>query len=198
MLVVFEGLPGGGKSKVISALKEQVPELGYNTCQVSTAESCSPVVARLIEIARGHQFGYPERNMLYWVARVHHDAHVAYISSRAQQKDLILVDRLWGSLLAYANLLHFGIGADDPFWTIYPRAFRSQPDLTILLDISVAVARKRKNSPTLLDDGVAEGVRTRYRELARRHFWQTVNAEEPLEDVVKACQALIRQKEHYK
>jgi dTMP kinase len=102
-------------------------------------------------------------------------------AARASTSAVTLLDRWIYSTYAYHG---GGLGVREAeIDVIYasPRA-RLQPDLVILLDVSIALARERKTGDDRVerwDDAFFERVRARYGEMAARDHWVSIDGSLP-------------------
>lgn len=208
IVVVFEGLPGSGITTAIDLLQPKlVPASLGRGVKISNVENFLPkeekrkqeVLDRLLDYAKSQPYGLVGRNTLFWLARLSHDAHLSHQAQpagwfQAGDTRIILVDRLWGTLIAHSGLHHIGIPPEDQdFWDNYPEVFVTKPNLTILIDTSIKNAAKRfqasqshKGLPPL-EDEILEGIRQKYQQLARKYHWLVVSGDQPIDQVVDDC-----------
>src|SRR4030042_6806316 len=186
MIVVFEGIPGSGKTSIIEVLAKELGKLGY-TCSISNFQNSGPIVNKFILNAKKHQFGETARNYDYFLAISH---HIMYLKMHMKKNEIILAEDFWGSLPAYAEWSFVGFDESDPFWDEYPIFFELET-LTFLLDTPVKIAAQKSQWTKLHDAENAEKLTKRYHELAKKHGWERIKFMASLEKRAKACLKII-------
>lgn len=187
MIVVFEGLSGAGKSRTIEELVK-VFETKKFSCRAYSIKNSTPAITKLIEKAKQHHFGNPNRNWWYCLARAHQDGFLLDLSHNLPKDEIVLVEEFWGSVIAYSEFLHFGdISYDREFWENYPKNFKTPIDLTFWVDIPVEIAFQRKVSKVLDTPEIAEEISRRYKELAEKYQWLRVDGIKPWETRAVYC-----------
>lgn len=171
MFVTFEGIEGSGKSTLLAGLSERLR--GARPIVVTREPGGTPVgdKIRALFLDRSVAIDALTEAMLVNAAR---SAHVAEVIRPAlAQGTLVLCDRFVDSTIAYQG---YGRGFDVAALQEICRIATGglQPDLTVLLDVSLQVSRERTRArhPELdrmesEDDGFHERVRRGFLELAR-------------------------------
>jgi thymidylate kinase len=189
MIVVFEGIPGSGKTSTIEILQQKLVEQGF-ACTISNFQESASIVKKLVEKAKNYQFGQPNRNFLFWLSILHHIIDLKEKAQMLNEKEIILTEDCWGSLLAYAEWSFVGFGKDDPFWDEYLKSLNFHP-LTFFLDTPVRIAQSRSPWAKLQDSDNARQLRVRYQELAKKFGWTSINGACLIENRAKKCMNLI-------
>jgi len=189
--VAFEGIDGCGKS----TQARRVADARGAICTFEPGDT--PLGASLRAVLLDAAMGIDATAELLVMAadRAQHVAQVIEPALAAGRD--VVCDRFSGSTLAYQG---YGRGVDlESIRRVLAVATGGlAPDLTILLDCPVSVARSRRARRTTSsdrfesDDGFSERVRAGFVELARTsERWGMVDAEAPLAAVTRAVDELI-------
>ena len=169
LTVAFEGLPGTGKSTAIKAVKAELEKFEMSVIVIDL--DSHRLAPTLRQIADDYPAGHPIRLLLLWALRL---LQPELIQAMKNQVDLILLDRFWGTTLAYDVYGHRvpqdfldWIGLDLNQW---------RPDVTLLFDAPLEVVKSRQVSMTLTDQQLAGRIRQGYLRLAKRWRWHKINA----------------------
>lgn len=193
--VAFEGIDGCGKTT-------QARRVAEETGAIFTFEpGDTPLGASLRAAVLDAAVDLDATSELFVMAadRAQHVAQVIE-PALAGGRDVVC-DRYSGSTLAYQG---YGRGLDlAAIRSVLDVATRGlEPDLTILLDCPVAVARARRGHRATAsdrfesDDAFSERVRAGFLELATAAgSWVVIDAAGPLADVAKAVDALVARSE---
>ncbi|MEM3712535.1 MAG: dTMP kinase [Thermoproteota archaeon] len=184
--ISFEGIDGSGKTTVSTNLYLRFKEKGYPCFY--TVEPTFMRVGSLIRIHASRIKNVPQYYMalLFAADRVEHYERV--IKKKLEKGCHVISDRYVHSSIAYQGGL-----LNDVEWirTINNRV--PLPDLAIYLDINPDKALSRKKASGLFDDvKLLTKIRNTYLSLAKRGEIVIVNAEKPLEDVLKDVVEIIK------
>jgi len=199
LFVTFEGPEGAGKSTQIRRLASELEARGYSV--VTTREPGGTAIGeaiRQILLAPEHAAMLPETEaLLNTAARAQHVAEVIQPALAAGK--VVLCDRFVDSTLVYQGAGR-GLPANE-LLSLQRWATRGLwPDLTLLLDLPVAVgqARRRASGEPLsrLDAdalGFHERVRTGFLALARDEpaRWRIIDAAQSEEAVAREVLAVV-------
>jgi len=182
LTVAFEGLPGCGKTTIIRMMMD---DLRHRRFKVETADIETVGHAPVLRaVTRTYPLGHPARILLFWVLRLQ--------QYEAMQKmddiDIILVDRFWGSTLAY-DVYGNGIPRELVGWV--GQYIKRQPDITLFFEAPLDVVRQRKEAKTMSDLAFAKRVEWGYQQLATALSWVRVDATEEPEQVKKRCLEVV-------
>ncbi len=139
VFITFEGGEGAGKSTQAWLLAEAMTATGSTVLRTR-----EPGGAPGAEILRGlllspeHDWSVSAEVYLHFAARAEHVART--IQPALARGDIVISDRFADSTMAYQG---YGLGADRALITALSRLLPVQPDLTILLDVSPALAVSR-------------------------------------------------------
>ena len=197
MFVTVEGIEGCGKTTLIAGLSERLRALGVET--IVTAEpggTKAGEAVRTIFLQPEMPIAPMTEAMLVNAARAQHV--VEKIGPALARGHVVLCDRYIDSTLAYQG---FGRGVDLAVLEQLCEMATGGlvPDLTILLDLPVAVSRLRVSSRAAgvdrmeaLDDGFHTRVRNGFLELARKDGrFHTLDATRMPSELVEAVAELI-------
>ena len=183
--VSFEGLSGGGKTTAINSVVKRLTSAKYSI-KVLSSDSGEEATA-LHRIAKQFPLGDTKRLLLFWTLRL---LQYEAVFATDPEIDIIITDRFWGSTLAIDE---FGNGVPHEVLSWVGSGIRYFPDITLLFQVPVAIARARKpgGAPTLASDEFAERVCRGYQQLALEHDWIEVNGGFPPEVVARSCEVII-------
>ncbi len=170
-LITFEGGDGAGKTTQIARLAEWLDELGVPAIRTREPGGTDEAEAiRKLLVSGGANWDPVTEAMLHYAARREHVAK--HIRPAMTSGQWVLCDRFYDSTVAYQC---YGQGVSQEDEAVLRRlAIGSlQPDLTLLLDIPVAVARnrareRRKSRYEEMNDELHRRVRAGFLEIARR------------------------------
>jgi dTMP kinase len=202
MFIVIEGIEGTGKSTLLFGLAERLKAEGHEVA-VTREPGGTPLGddVREIFLNRAVSISPLAESMLVNAGRAQHVADV--IRPALAVGRIVLCDRFTDSTLAYQG---YGRGLDvDSLRAVCEMAAGGvEPDLVILLDLPVSVARVRLRERNVAsdriereDDAFHERVRQGFLELARGPKHRVLDAtlpadvilEEALKDVLPLLQA---------
>lgn len=177
LTVAFDGLPGSGKTTVIGLIAHDLKNRGFDV-EIADIETVGH--ARIIRpITKTFPLGHPARILLFWVLRL--EQYERMLKTAA---DIVLLDRFWGSTLAY-DLYGNKIPQEAIEWL--KQYLERQPDITLFFDAPLSVVRLRKEAKTMSDLAFARRVEGGYKELAQKLSWTRVDATEEPEEVKRHC-----------
>lgn len=185
LIVAFEGLPGSGKTTAIGVITDDLRDRGFKVgiADIETVGH-APV---LRPITRTYPLGHPARILLFWVLRLQ--------QYEAMQKladvDIVLVDRFWGSTIAY-DIYGNGVPKELVGWL--GQYLKYQPDITLFFEVALDVVQQRKRAKTMSDLAFAKRVEQGYQKLADELSWFHVDAAQKPELVKKCCLEIILSK----
>lgn len=203
IFISFEGPDGAGKTSVIEALVPELQALGQSV--VTTREPGGvPIAERIREVILNpaHTAMDDKTELLLYIAarRQHMQERILPALESGQ---LLLVDRFIDSSVAYQGGGR-GLDKSEIAWLNRFATDDLLPDLTIYLDVDAAVglariAKHRQHDMDRLDMTpvtVHERIRAAYLELvsAAPERIVSVDATQPLDKVVAACLAVIKQR----
>lgn len=193
MIIVFEGMPGSGKTTQIALLKEYLESKGYEVV-VSEAGKDNKLTDFVRRLALKLEFNSSERAFMFWIMRLLHAIFLDLKLDSLNGKEIVLVDRCWGSLIANASV-ELKKYFNDDFWDALGKELGQKIDCTILLDVSRKNSLKRKSSFTAENHPVYfRAVRKKFFELAKKHGWQIVNANRETARIGKDIREIISSK----
>ncbi|MBV9719695.1 MAG: dTMP kinase [Candidatus Eremiobacteraeota bacterium] len=192
MFVVIEGIEGSGKSTLVTALAEHL-KAGGHAVAVTREPGGTPVGDAIREIFLRESISITALTESYLVnaARAQHVADV--VRPMLEQGRIVLCDRFTDSTLAYQG---YGRGLDvGELRTLCATAADGiEPDLVLLLDLPVSVARARLRERAAEDriesedDAFHERVRRGFLELAEESLRHVIlDATTPPQAVLKAA-----------
>ena len=171
LFITFEGTEGGGKTTQLRLLAERLKKLGHG-CQTLREPGGTPIgeeVRHILKHSAHNHAMTPEAELLLMNAsRAQLVREV--IRPALQRGDIVLCDRFFDSTIAYQG---FGRGLDlELIQKVIDFAVGdTRPDLTLFLEVPVAVSEARRLTRT---EGQA-AVRDRFEE-ADREFFERVEA----------------------
>jgi dTMP kinase len=192
-LITIEGIDGSGKSTAIVHIQHILKERGQDVLVVNDFNACP--VSRLLKPLMLGETNPWAQYALVAAARV---ATNRAVVARALVEGLVVIyDRYVDTTYAYQGTL--GVDAiriaEDHAQCELPH-----PDLVLVLDVPVPVARARKGEPhdriEAMHEGFFHQVRHAYlgRASKSRIRHAVVDANRPVEDVVAECLTLIEER----
>lgn len=139
MFITFEGGEGAGKSTQARLLAEAMADAGRTVlCTREPGGAPEAEVLRGLLLSREHDWSPPAEVYLHFAARAEHVART--IQPALARGEVVISDRFADSTMAYQG---YGLGADRALIAALSRLVPVRPDLTIMLDVSPAVATRR-------------------------------------------------------
>lgn len=184
LIVAFEGLPEAGKTTIINMLVNDLQGRGLKVEIVDIETIGHAPVLR--PITKTYPLDHPARILLFWVLRL--QQYEAMINAKC---DIVLVDRFWGSTLAYDV---YGNRVPEELVEWLGQYFKQQADITLFLEASLEVVQQRKVAKTMSDLAFAKRVEQGYQQLANALSWIRVNAHQKPEQVKEHCLEVILSK----
>lgn len=190
MLIVFEGISGSGKSTQISLVARMLRRRGYKA--VIFPKKKYKILKKIKEKAEKFPFVSLIRDLLHWIVRETYELALREFIIHYPPSTIILVDRGWGSIIAYsARTLKLGL--DD--WLKISRLF-IKPDITFLFDVDYTHAAERKSYSRILGNKkIFESVRRNYKKLANTCGWIIIDKTLSPDQVTKFILKKIEQKQ---
>ena len=197
-LITLEGGEGAGKSTVIAAMEAWLGERGidYLRCREPGGTPIGERIRELLLDARNQGMAAQTELLLMFASRAQLvRASIAPALARGQW---VLCDRFTDASFAYqggGRGIDSAVIAELERWVVGRR-----PDLTLLLDVPVAVglqrARGRDAAPDRIEsesESFFERVRAAYRGMAAQQpqRFHVIDASAPLEQVVLAARAAL-------
>lgn len=200
-LLSFEGIEGCGKSTQLRRLGDRLRSLGYlviETREPGGSPISEQIRAILLDTGNRALDARCEL-LLYLASRAQHLSDI--IRPSMEKGALVLCDRYADATLAYQG---FGRRLGEPVIRQLNRfaAGGLVPDLTILLDIPVAIGLERKRHAgemdrlDLEDDIFHETVRKGYLRIARQEprRVQVIDGTAPTDQVTQAVQRIVEER----
>lgn len=142
MFITFEGGEGAGKSTQARLLAEALTVVGSTVlCTREPGGAPGAEVLRGLLLSREHDWSPRAEVYLHFAARAEHLART--IQPALARGTVVISDRFADSTMAYQG---YGLGADRSLIAALSRLLPIRPDLTIVLDVSPAVAADRMAS----------------------------------------------------
>ncbi len=139
MFITFEGGEGAGKSTQARLLAEAVAATGRTVlCTREPGGAPGAEILRGLLLSREHDWSPSAEVYLHFAARAEHVARA--IKPALVRGDTVISDRFADSTMAYQG---YGLGADRALIAALSRLMPVRPDLTVMLDVSLAVAADR-------------------------------------------------------
>lgn len=139
MFITFEGGEGAGKSTQARLLAKAMADAGSTVlCTREPGGAPGAEILRSLLLSREHDWSPPAEVYLHFAARAEHVART--IQPALARGDIVISDRFADSTMAYQG---YGLGADRALIAALSRLLPMQPDLTIMLDVSPAIAARR-------------------------------------------------------
>ncbi len=201
-LISFEGGEGGGKSTQSERLKKHLEKIGKEVVAVREPGG-SAIAEQIREVVLSSEnmgIAFTTEVLLFQAARAQ-IYHEVVLPALAAGK-IVLMDRTRDSSVVYQGIVrNFGKELIDQLNTI--STHDTYPNITLLLDVSVATGLKRRedaggmNRIDLEKTDFHEQVREAYLSLAKPDTtsrWQIINAEKEVDEVETEIWQLISQK----
>jgi len=181
MLIVVDGPDSVGKTTQCGLLRDSLIRKGTEAVVLKTLDST--VIGTLLgNLLRGGVITAPEEQLFAFLlatARLYRER----ITPALAKGVTVILDRGVGSHLSYFGALGFGRGQLEAMLWFIPKDL---PTITILLDMDVARALKRKKSPSKFDQMGEEffGKQRRiFLALAREKGWTVLNADRSIQAI---------------
>ncbi|OGD34584.1 hypothetical protein A2988_03710 [Candidatus Azambacteria bacterium RIFCSPLOWO2_01_FULL_46_25] len=174
MLVLFEGMPGSGKTTQMREVKHALEKLGHAVLVPNTKNKFIRQLERVIK-QRKLSFVSPLRELILWKIKELQDANLRSVVARTPRDTIILFDSHGGRSVAYSQctLKEYRFGKE--MWGPFFQKFL-QGDLTIFLAVDHQTAKRRKpHAPTVRVPGFFREVERNYRKLAKEHRWHVID-----------------------
>jgi dTMP kinase len=190
-MISFEGGEGVGKSVQIKRLRDRLVQAGRDV--VVTREPGGTVISeqirKVVLSSKNVGISYTTEVLLFQAARAQNYRELVIPSLKAGK--IVLADRGRDSSTVYQGIVRgFGEELVEKLNDLATK--KTFPDLTILLDVSVATGLGRRNNTNKMDrlDMEAkefhEKVRKAYLDLAKkndRNRWVVIDAEKGIEEI---------------
>ena len=196
LFVTLEGIDGVGKSTVAKEVCLRLMTQGLTA--IVEAEPTRTKLGQLAWQAVVEGLGYDDTTtaLLFAADRIEHAKLIAQMLRRF---DVVICERYKHSSFAYqGSWQHLVFGSSGPFdWIKTINAAAPDPDLAIVLEIPIHVAKQRaasregKRDP---DWSMIERAAQRYRQMVDCKWLTPVDANQPLADVVSQVYSLIMAK----
>ncbi len=139
MFITFEGGEGAGKSTQARLLAEAMTAAGSTVlCTREPGGAPGAEVLRGLLLSREHDWSPPAEVYLHFAARAEHVART--VQPALARGAVVISDRFADSTMAYQG---YGLGADRALIAALSRLLPVRPDLTVVLEVSPAVAADR-------------------------------------------------------
>ena len=139
MFITFEGGEGAGKSTQARLLAEAMADAGRMVLRTREPGGAPGAeVLRSLLLSRAHDWSPSAEVYLHFAARAEHVART--IQPALARGDIVISDRFADSTMAYQG---YGLGADRALIAALSRLLPVQPDLTVVLEVSPAIAANR-------------------------------------------------------
>ncbi len=139
MFITFEGGEGAGKSTQARLLADAMTAAGRPVrCTREPGGAPGAEILRGLLLSREHDWSPSAEVYLHFAARAEHVART--IQPALARDEVVISDRFADSTMAYQG---YGLGADRALIAALSRLLPVRPDLTVVLDVSPAVAADR-------------------------------------------------------
>ncbi len=196
LFVTLEGIDGVGKSTVAKHVCLKL--MSHDVNAIVEAEPTRTKLGQLAWQAVVEGLGYDDTTtaLLFAADRIE---HAKLIAQMVRRFDVVICDRYKHSSFAYqGSWQHLAFGSVGPFdWIKTINAAAPDPDLAIVLEIPIEVAKQRaaaRNGKRDPDWATIERAAQRYRQMAEANWLTPVDASRPLEDVVSDVFGIIMAK----
>jgi dTMP kinase len=173
-LIVFEGLDQSGKQTQAEDLALRLRGRGHHVETVSFPDYSTPIGAEIARaLADEHEYSPAVMQLLYVANRFEWKPRIA---AWLDEGAVVLSDRYLASSIAYGETQGL-----DPRWLEDVQKPLPQPDLTILLDIELATAVRRKAAGRdryERDLELLARVRDSYRRQSAQPTWIRIDGEQ--------------------
>ena len=192
--VTFEGIDGAGKTTVSRLVAEFLRAKGHAV--FLTSEPTKTWLGDAVRHAYDDDVGAVAESFLFLADRA---AHVEEIRSHLEDGELVLCDRYADSTYAYQGARLKGIVPDPiPWLRALSRPVVLEPDLTILLEISVRLGLRRiagrKRKIRFEKERFLTEVAANYRRIARGRRHATIDGSGPAATVARDALAVIERR----
>lgn len=178
--VVIEGLDQSGKKTQTMLLASRLRKKGYDVEMVSFPDYSTPVGKEIRMFLDGAWDFSPEvRQFLYVANRWERKKN---IETWLKSGKTVIADRYMQSNLAYGI-----VNGLDLRWMLSLEQGLPKSDITIVIDVSVDTAFKRKEGRDVYERNreFLNKIRAAYLRLAKRFGWFVVDGEAPIEAVAE-------------
>jgi len=139
VFITLEGGEGAGKSTQARLLAEAMMAAGGTVLRTrEPGGTPGAEILRGLLLSRGHDWSPPAEVYLHFAARAEHVART--IQPALARGEVVISDRFADSTMAYQG---YGLGADRALIAALSHLLPVRPDLTVVLDVSPAVAANR-------------------------------------------------------
>jgi dTMP kinase len=186
LLIAFEGLDSAGKKSQAGLLADKLLKLGYEVKRIAFPDYDTPSGKEIRAFLNGQKAYNPHvRQLLYAANRWERKE---YLESWLKHGRIVIADRYIPSGLAYG--LASGM---DLQWMLALEKGLPEPDLVIVLDVSLETAFKRKSRKDVYerDADFLKKVRRSYLDLAKKFGWEVVSGEESMKEVHDKVWSLV-------
>ncbi len=195
-LITFEGGDGAGKSTQTARLADYLADLGVEVvCTREPGGTAEAEAIRLLLVSGDRGWDPLTEAMLHFAARREHVEK--RIRPALASGKWVVSDRFYDSTVAY-QCYGQGVAPEDEAVLRRLAIGDLQPDLTLLLDIPVAVGRERalarqKSRYEAMNDDLHLRVRTGFLEIARREPERlaVIDAAQDPDSVARAVQTVV-------
>ena len=201
MFVTFEGIEGSGKSTLMAAVCAEL-QAGGATCLLTREPGGTPLGERLraVFLDPAARIDGLAEIFLLSAARAQHV--VELIQPALKRNETVLCDRFYDSTVAYQG---YGRGLDTGMLIELSRMATAglEPDVTFLLDLPVALSRRRvaqRNSEASTVDDRLEREKAEFYQRARSGYLQlaaryarfvVLDAEQPVDSLLESALAAL-------
>jgi dTMP kinase len=190
--VTFEGIDGSGKSTIINLVEKELKKTKHSV--ITTQEPTDTWIGKCVKKCIATNTDPIVTAFIFISDRIIHGKE---ISSWLETYDIVLSDRYAESTYAYQGAQLESHMNDPMKWLMELSKNRFPiPDHTFLFDIAPEKAMNRiKNRLDLIpfeQVSFLKRVRENYRTLAKGNRFSVLDANQPIEDLLKQCIEVIR------